>query len=77
MSDNDITREHYNQMWAEMRRLADAWHDRHGISNRGAAGLFLQCGATFAYDTKELTLDQVLDLVRAQWVLVKKGGVRQ
>ncbi len=77
MSDDDVTHADYDQMWSELRQLIDAWHDRHSISSRGTAGLLLQYGVTFARHAREITLDQILDLVRAQWTLLeKKVGTR-
>lgn len=67
MSDQDITPANYDQLWTELAQLIEAWHDRHGISGRGAAGLFLQYGVTLAYNTRAVTLDELVELVRAQW----------
>lgn len=70
MSDADVTNTHYDQLWSEMHQLADAWRDRHDISARKAAGVFLQYGVTCAQGAG-ITLDKVLGLVRAQWALEK------
>lgn len=72
MSDQHVIRTDYDQMWAELHQLIAAWHDRHEISGRAVVGLLLQYGVTFAYRTRKLYLDQVLDLVRKQWALLER-----